>query len=133
MVSRRALLLSLAAFPLLTAFPGLTPAWAGEPAAYSDGAFKAALESGKPVLVAIHASWCPTCAAQRPILNSLLSDRFKTMVELRVDFDGQKDVVRHFGAQMQSTLIVFKNGKEVGRSVGDTNPASIEALLAKAA
>ena len=33
---------------------------------------------------------------------------------------------------MQSTLIVFKAGVEVGRSVGDTNAASIKALLDKA-
>jgi hypothetical protein len=33
---------------------------------------------------------------------------------------------------MQSTLIVFKGKREAGRSAGDTNAASIEALLAKA-
>jgi thioredoxin 1 len=51
---------------------------------------------------------------------------------IHVDFDAQKDAVRKFGAQMQSTLIVFKGGKETGRSVGDTNPDSIAALLDKA-
>jgi thioredoxin 1 len=33
---------------------------------------------------------------------------------------------------LQSTLIVFKGEKEVGRSVGDTNANSIAALLGKA-
>lgn len=32
----------------------------------------------------------------------------------------------------QSTLITFKGKKEVGRSIGDTNATSIEALLNKA-
>ena len=32
---------------------------------------------------------------------------------------------------MQSTLIVFKGGKEVGRSTGDTSKDSIAALLQK--
>ena len=50
----------------------------------------------------------------------------------RVDFDSQKDAVKRFGARMQSTLITFKDGKETGRSVGDTDPASIAALVAKA-
>ncbi len=36
-----------------------------------------------------------------------------------------------FGVQKQSTLIVFKGATEVGRSIGDTDKASIEALLAK--
>ncbi len=49
----------------------------------------------------------------------------------RVDFDSQKDVVKAFGARMQSTLITFKGSQETGRSVGDTNPSSIAVLLDK--
>jgi hypothetical protein len=44
----------------------------------------------------------------------------------------QKEVVRRFGARMQSTLVVFKGNKEEGRSVGDTDRKSIAALLNKA-
>ena len=51
------------------------------------------------------------------------------MVVFKVDFDSQKDALRALNAQRQSTLIVFKGEKETGRSVGDTNPGSIEALL----
>jgi thioredoxin 1 len=50
----------------------------------------------------------------------------------RVDFDSQKEAVKSFRATTQSTLIVFKGDKERGRSVGDTNAASIAALLEKA-
>jgi len=127
-LDRRAVLASLAVLPLI----GAAPARAAAPVAYDDAAFKAAMEAGKPVLVSIHADWCPTCKAQAPILKSLLGGRFGDMTAFQVDFDSQKDVVRAFGAQLQSTLIVFHNGAEVGRSVGDTDPASIEALLAKA-
>ena len=129
MIHRRSVLVSLAALPLLAA----VPAEAAMPVTFDNAAFKAAMDAGKPILVEIHASWCPTCKAQKPILDGLLQGRFKDMMAFRVDFDSQKDVVREFGAQMQSTLIVFAKGAEVGRSVGDTNPASIEALLAKSA
>jgi len=44
----------------------------------------------------------------------------------------QKDVVKNFKVTMQSTLIVFKGGKEVGRSTGDTKKDSIADLLKKA-
>ena len=50
----------------------------------------------------------------------------------RVDFDDQKPVVKAFGADMQSTLIVFKGATEVGRVVGETDAGAIEALLRKA-
>ena len=129
MLHRRAVLAALVASPLLAAIP----AQAAAPVAFNGDAFKAALDSGKPVLVWIHASWCPTCKAQAPILDGLLNGRFSDMMAFQVDFDAEKDIVREFGAQMQSTLIVFRNGAEAGRSVGDTDPASIEALLAKGA
>jgi hypothetical protein len=58
--------------------------------------------------------------------------KFKDLLVVHVDFDSQKDAVRRFGARMQSTLITFKGGKETGRSVADTNPDSIAALLGKA-
>jgi hypothetical protein len=46
-----------------------------------------------------------------------------------VDFDSQKPVVRQFRAQSQSTLIAFRGKAETARSVGDTNPGSIAALV----
>jgi thiol-disulfide isomerase/thioredoxin len=101
---------------------------------YSDAAFAAAQAAGRPILVAVEASWCPTCRAQKPILGALLArPAFADMVALSVDFDSQKDAVRKLDARMQSTLVVFRGTAERGRSVGDTNAASIEALLAKAA
>ena len=49
-----------------------------------------------------------------------------------IDFDSQRDLVRRFGAQMQSTLIVYKGAAEVARSVGETQAEWIEQLLEKA-
>ena len=106
------------------------PSWANTAAPFSMDAFKAAQASGSPILVEIHADWCPTCKAQNPILEKLTADpKFKDLKIFRVDFDAMKPVVKEFGAQMQSTLIVFKGAREQGRSVGDTREASIAALL----
>lgn len=109
------------------------PALAFDAKPYDQKAFAAAQASGKPVLIEIHATWCPTCKAQQPILSSLgKKSDFKSFTAFRVDFDSQKDVVKAFGAQRQSTLIVFKGKAETGRSVGSTDPAAIEMLLASA-
>lgn len=106
-------------------------AMAAEPA-FDQASFDALLQQKKPVLVEIHADWCPTCKAQEPIIAELLkTPEFHSISALRVDFDKQKNIVKAFKAQYQSTLIVFKNGKEVGRSTGDTNKDSISALLKK--
>jgi thiol-disulfide isomerase/thioredoxin len=102
-------------------------------APFSQSAFEAANKAGQPILVEVYAPWCPTCRAQGPILKELRAQaRFKGLQAFTVDFDSQKDALKMLKAQSQSTLIVFKGGKEVGRSTGDTRKESIEALLAKA-
>jgi thioredoxin 1 len=134
-VTRRFFVSALVAGALvgaLTVAAPFAPAWASTAVPFTAEAFKAAQASGSPILVEIHADWCPTCKAQNPILDKLTSNaKFKDLKIFRVDFDAMKPVVREFGAQMQSTLIVFKGTAEQGRSVGDTKEASIEALLDK--
>lgn len=106
------------------------PAFAAETVAFEQSRFLAAQKEGRPILVDIRASWCPTCAAQKPILERLTTrPEFKDLIVFTVDFDAQKDVVRGFHAQMQSTLIAFKGATETARSVGDTQEPSIETLL----
>jgi len=107
-----------------------TGALAAERRAFETDAFHKAQAEGKSILVEIHAPWCPTCKAQQPILESLLSDpKYVAMTVFRIDFDSQKAAVRALKATSQSTLITFKGKQETGRSVGDTASASIAALL----
>ena len=129
MMSRRSLVLITLALPALCASGAVL---AAEKVGYSAAAFDAAQKAGKPILVEIHAPWCPTCRAQAPILSQLEGEpKYAGLVVFHVDFDSQKETVKRFGARMQSTLVTFKGGAETGRSVGDTNPDSIAALLAK--
>ena len=109
-----------------------SPALAETVPTFDAKAFADAQKAGRPILVAIHASWCPTCKAQAPILSELRADpKFKDLAYFVIDFDSQKDLVNRFGARMQSTLITFKGDKEEGRSVGDTKRDSIYALVGK--
>ncbi|MDE2227760.1 MAG: thioredoxin family protein [Alphaproteobacteria bacterium] len=108
-------------------------AFAAETVPFDAARFAAAQRADEPILVHIRASWCPTCAAQKPILERLTAEPdFKNLVVFTVDFDTQKDVVRRFHADMQSTLIAFKGATETGRSVGDTDESSIAKLLRSA-
>lgn len=122
MIARR----SLFAFALLLA--GTAGAHAEQP--FTADAFAAAQKAGKGVIVHVYAPWCPTCRAQEPILHKLEADH-PTVEAFRVDFDGQKDAVRALKATSQSTIIVFKGEKEVGRSVGETDAGAIGKLVAK--
>ena len=100
---------------------------------FTTKALAVAQASGKPVLVHVHADWCPNCAAQKKILAKLLKQPgLKGFQVLQVDFDTQTDVVKALGVRYQSTLIVYKGSKEMGRSTGSTDEKEIAALLKKA-
>ena len=128
MISRRTLLLVLAAATL--------SAWsarAAERLPYAPEAFAAAVKSGTPILVHVTAPWCGECKLQKPIVARLAGEPdFAGLTIFEVDFDSQKAALRDLHVQMQSTLLAFRNGKEVARLVGDTRAKSIEDLMRKA-
>ena len=130
MPNRRSILSALVAASTLAAAPF---AYGAEHMAFTQQAFEAAQKAGKPILIDVTAPWCPICKAQKPILAELTAQpKFKNLEILEIDFDSQKDALKALNVQKQSTLVIFKGGKEADRSTGDTNAASIGALLDKA-
>lgn len=129
MIDRRSALVGLV---LAAGLSASTRAFAFDPQPFSKKRFEDAQAAGKPILIEVTAPWCPTCKAQKPILSSLgQRPKFHDIVALQIDFDSQKELLRTFNVRMQSTLICFAGSKEVARSTGDTNAASIEAMLDK--
>jgi thioredoxin 1 len=107
-------------------------AMAGEIKPYTQAEFDKLAADGKPVVVDVSATWCPTCKAQKPIVDGLMSQpAYKDVTLLTVDFDSAKPTLKKFKVSMQSTLVAFKGGKEVGRSTGDTTPDGLEGLVKK--
>ena len=127
MFSRRTLVALALAVPVASILPAIAAS------KYSPAVLAEAQKSGKPILVDVTAPWCPTCKAQKVVLKELDKQaRFKNFVRIEVDFDTQKDALKALKATTQSTLIVYKGDKEVGRLAGETRKEAIEALLAKA-
>lgn len=125
MLSKHSTALLVAATLLISS----VAAWAGQP--FDAKAFQSAQAGDKAILVDVTASWCPTCKQQRPIVEQIEKEK-PDLVVYEVDFDTAKDVLKQFRVQQQSTLIVFHGAKEVARSTGDTDPAIIRAMIAKA-
>ena len=106
---------------------------AGEIKTFSQQDFDRLAQAGKPVVVDVSAPWCPTCKAQKPIVDSLAKQpAYKDVTIFTVDFDSEKTVLKQFKVNMQSTLIAFNGGKETARSVGDATPAGIEGIFKRA-
>ena len=100
---------------------------------FNQAKFDQANAAGQPVVVYFHADWCPTCRAQAPIVKDLLATpELKNVTVLIADYDTELALRKSLKVANQSTLVVFRQGKEVARSTGDTSREGLAALLKKA-
>ncbi|USD20863.1 thioredoxin family protein [Microbulbifer variabilis] len=92
---------------------------AGEP--FSEERFKELQAAKQPVLIDVRADWCPTCKKQGIILAQFQEDNPQCgLTILNVNFDKQKEWVKHFRAPRQSTLLLYRGDKQVWFSVAET-------------
>src|SRR3546814_18675783 len=93
----------------------MSSATAAERKPFDLARFEAAQQRGERILVDISASWCPTCQAQKPIIDSLADQpENKDLVIFADDFASKKPIVRQLGTQTQSKLIAFKGRNVTG-------------------
>ncbi|MFN7729805.1 MAG: thioredoxin family protein [Bdellovibrio sp.] len=97
---------------------------------YAKTDFESAMTAGNTVVVDFHANWCPTCKKQEPALNEIVNMKgYEKVVALKADFDQEKELKKSLNVSKQSTIIVFKGGKEVGRNTGVTAKDELKKLI----
>ncbi|MEK7917679.1 thioredoxin family protein [Burkholderia contaminans] len=122
----------LKGFFLLTFLGASASAFAGTQP-YNKAQFDGALAHGKPVVIWFHASWCPTCRAQQPAVDRLAkSSEMKDVTVFVADFDKETALEKALRVAQQSTFVVFRGGREVARSTGETDEQAIRATWGKA-
>jgi thioredoxin 1 len=80
--------------------------------------FDKALSDGKVVVVSSWIKYCTSCASQMKVLDKAKND-FDNIEYFKFDVT-KKEIAEFFNIQYQTTLLIFKDNKEVYRSIGET-------------
>ena len=80
--------------------------------------FDKAQAEGKVVIVSSWIKYCTSCASQMKVLDKAKND-FDNIEYFKFDVTN-KEIAKFFNVQYQTTLLIFKDNKEVYRSIGET-------------
>jgi len=94
---------------------------------YKKELFDKALSEGKVVVVSSWIKYCTSCASQMKVLEKAKND-FDNMEYFAFDVTN-KEIAQFFNVQYQTTLLIFKDNKEVYRSIGETTKELIYEAL----
>ena len=91
---------------------------------FSNEIFKKAQLEGKTVVVNSWNKTCTTCAKQVKILNQAKKD-FKDVVFLSFEQTKDKEIAKSLSINYWTTIVVYKDNKEISRTIGQTNKDKI--------
>ena len=86
------------------------------------------LQSDKPVLVDVWASWCGPCRMMAPVVEAVAEGHPELHV-CKVNTDDNQDLAEQFGIMSIPTLLAFKGGKLIGSTVGYQPAEEVLALF----
>ena len=85
--------------------------------------FDKANSDGKVVIISSWVKYCTSCASQMKVLDKAKND-FNNIEYFKFDVRN-KEIADLFNVQYQTTLLIFKDNKEVYRSIGETSREAI--------
>ena len=86
---------------------------------FNKNLFDKAQSEGKIVIVSSWVKYCTSCASQMKVLDKAKND-FENIEYFKFDVRN-KEIANLLNVQYQTTLLIFKNNKEIYRSVGETS------------
>ena len=96
---------------------------------FNEKLFKNAQLEGKVVVVSSWIKYCSSCASQMKVLNKA-NKEFDNLEYFAFDVTN-KEISNLFNVEYQSTILIFKDNKEVYRSIGETSKKEIYKVIKK--
>lgn len=90
---------------------------------------KELLASNKVAMVDFWATWCGPCRMLAPTVEEVAADYEGRALVAKCNVDDAEDVAAEFGIRSIPTLIFFKDGIAVDKTVGVVSKADIETKL----
>lgn len=84
------------------------------------------------VLIEFNAPWCAPCRAQDPIISELKKSFLGRARIAKVNIDDCQEVAMRLSIQSIPTVILFKEGREIGRFVGLQNAETLARAITNA-
>ncbi|AMC94195.1 thioredoxin [Erysipelothrix larvae] len=81
------------------------------------------------VLVDFYADWCGPCKMISPILKEVAESNKENVKVVKVDVDADGELAQRFDVMSIPTLILFKDGKPVGRRTGFMPKPEVEKFI----
>ena len=92
--------------------------------------FLEAQKSGKTVVINSWNKTCSTCAAQSIVLKEAKNE-FKNVLFLSFEQTVDVDIANFLKIDYWTTIVVYKDNKEIARSIGQTNKSEIYSTIQK--